>query len=168
MDNSTATVLAAIITGAVVAVTFLAAEIIRFVRDRSDRRTAAVARALSALDQVPDMVLRDFARWIPFSSLRHKPTMGPLTEIVASTLSLYAVMKGRDRAVAHWAAWMVEAVSTAQGEHRVVLASELQGVLLAYLMDRRKARAFVARAKPEVDAWRERVMDRGGPLPLGD
>jgi hypothetical protein len=109
MDSGVAAILAAGITGAVVAATFLAGELIRLARDRAERRAAAVAHVLATLRELPDWALQTLLDRLPFSLLRgQRRGVRAIMDVVAASTALYGALPRRDYVLVDWVAWKVE------------------------------------------------------------
>ncbi|MDQ1128288.1 hypothetical protein [Microbacterium sp. SORGH_AS_0888] len=160
MDSGVASILAAGITGAVVAATFLAGELIRLARDRAERRATAVGLVLAALRELPDWALRTLLDRLPFSLLRgQRRGLRTFMDVASASTALYGALPRRDYALADWVAWKVETLPM-EAEPMVERSAEVSGVLLVYLADRRRALAMVRRPNPELDEWRAQAGGR--------
>ncbi|MBD8218114.1 hypothetical protein IFU40_05615 [Microbacterium sp. CFBP 13617] len=160
MDSGVAAILAAGITGAVVAATFLAGELIRLARDRAERRAAAVGHVLAALREIPDWALQTLLDRLPFSLLRaQRRGIRSIMDVVTTSAALYGSLPRRDYALVDWVGWKIDALPM-EAEPLVERAAEVTAMLMLYLSDRRRALAMVRRPNPELAEWRARARGR--------
>lgn len=149
MDESTALVLAAVISAATVALTFLGTELLRWRREVRTARVEALTALVVALDKVP----RHLAS--RYSVLPWRRDAPPDLEIASAGIHLYAVLPRRHWNVVKWVGWRLDAMSRAREFDRLAIGADVSAIATAYISQPRRARNYVARFRREVEAWYE-------------
>jgi hypothetical protein len=143
------TVLAALITGAVVAITFLAAEITRSKREANIARASAIADLLRKLDDVPlsaAMKRRYLKKYYP---------MPPDFELMSSAMRLLPLLPKKDRNLVLWLTGKLDGMLELSALERTRRGAQMTSMLVLYLTDRRLARRKLASDGEAVSQWLE-------------
>lgn len=149
MEDAVAAILAAVISAAVVAGTFVTAEVLRTLQAARRERVEAVLALLAALDQLPLQAAKSLATVWPF----RRSLVPPDLEIAAASIRLFAYLPKRDWVVARWVGWRLAGLDTTDVYGRVSIGAELSGVLIGYLSNPRRARRFTNRSRREILEW---------------
>lgn len=147
MDESTALVLAAVISAATVALTFFGTELVRWRREVRTARVEALTALVVALDKVPHHLASGY------SMLPWRREAPPDLEIASAGMRLYAVLPRRHWNVVRWVGWRMDMMSNARGLERLAIGADLSAIATAYISQPRRARRYVDRFRREVEDW---------------
>lgn len=148
------TVLAAIIAAAVVALTFLATEILKAWTARREQRAASVGRLLEAIDDFTEFSMQRATRFAPGSWFRRGlPETRVYTQLIAAGTGLYAGLPKRDHRVADWICWRLLSGGQSASVETISDSAQVRAIAVTYLRNRLVARRFVRRHDPAFEEW---------------
>lgn len=149
MDDANGAVAAALVSGVVVAGTFTATEIIKFVTGLRRQRVNAVLQFVTALGRVPLDSARRLSRWHLVRKLIDVPDF----DISAAGMRLYTALPRRHWELVRWIGWRLTLMADASPFDRVEIAADLSATDLGYLASPRRALGYIRRDSAAVDAW---------------